>query len=130
MAGIPSTIDRSATAKYTRDVNTRTAWIVYIVLRLVFFAVPFAVLMLIGWPWWLALAVATLVALSLSIIFLSKHRGAASESIYHWRNRDRTVDDIAEDEAIRAHAESSGNAHQAEDQAGVERHGDGADPRP
>jgi hypothetical protein len=81
-------------------VNTRTAWIVYVVLRLVFFAVPFAVLYLIGWPWWLALVVATLIALSLSVIFLSRQRGTASTSIYDWRNRDRTADDIVEDEAL------------------------------
>lgn len=80
--------------------NTGKAWAVYIVLRIVFFAAPFAVFMLIGWPWWLALAVATLIALSLSVIFLSKQRSAASTSIYEWRGRDRTSDDIAEDEAL------------------------------
>lgn len=88
-------------------VNTRTAWTVYIVLRLAFFAVPFAALMLIGWPWWLAAITATLAAVSLSVIFLSKPRESAAESIYTWRNRDRTVDDIAEDAAI-AEAESTG----------------------
>lgn len=69
-------------------------------LRVLFFAVPFAALFLIGWPWWLALAVATLVALALSVIFLSKQRGTASTSIYAWRMRDRTADDIDEDEAL------------------------------
>jgi len=79
-------------------VNTGKAWALYVVLRVVFFAVPFAVLMLMNWPWWLALIIATLVALALSVIFLSKPRGEASTSIYEWRNRDRTSDDIAEDE--------------------------------
>lgn len=82
--------------------NTRTAWIAYTVLRLLFLAVPFAVLMIIGWPWWLALAVSTLIALSLSIIFLSKSRETASTSIYEWRNRDRTADDVVEDDAVEA----------------------------
>lgn len=82
--------------------NTRTAWIVYTVLRLAFFAAPFALLMLIGWPWWLAAVTATLVAVSLSMIFLAKPREAAAESIYDWRTRDRTPDDIAEDAAIDA----------------------------
>lgn len=95
-------------------VNTRTAWTVYIVLRLAFFAVPFAALMLIGWPWWLAAITATLAAVSLSVIFLSKPRESAAESIYTWRNRDRTVDDIAEDAAI-AEAESTGTGTVAED---------------
>lgn len=83
-------------------VNTRKAWTVYIVLRLVFFAVPFALLMLIGWPGWLAAVTAALVAVSLSVIFLAKPRDTASTSIYEWRNRDRTHDDIVEDDAVDA----------------------------
>lgn len=81
-------------------VNTGKSWALYIVLRIVFFAVPFGVLLLINWPWWLALLVATLIALALSVIFLSKQRGEASTSIYEWRNRDRTADDIVEDELV------------------------------
>ncbi len=71
-------------------------------LRIVFFAVPFAVLFFIGWPWWLALAISTLIALALSVIFLSKQRSTASSSIYEWRMRERTADDIVEDEAVDA----------------------------
>lgn len=71
-------------------------------LRLVFFAVPFALLFWIGWPWWLALIVAALVGVSLSVIFLSKQRTTASSSIYEWRMQKRTSDDIAEDEATDA----------------------------
>lgn len=80
--------------------STRTAWIVYSTLRLLFFAVPFAALYAIGWAWWAAALVATLVSVSLSVIFLGKSRSAASESIYDWRTRDRTADDIVEDEAL------------------------------
>ena len=80
----------------------RTAWIVYSLARLAFFAVPFAALMLIGWPWWLSAVVATLAAVSLSVIFLSRQREVASASIYAWRHRDRTADDIAEDTALDA----------------------------
>jgi hypothetical protein len=87
-------------------VNTRKAWIVYTVLRLAFFAVPFAALMLIDWPWWLAAITAMLVGISLSVIFLSRPRETAATSVYDWRNRDRTVDDIAEDAAL-AEAEAT-----------------------
>jgi len=87
-------------------VNTRKAWIVYTVLRLAFFAVPFAALMLIDWPWWLAAITAMLVGISLSVIFLSKPRETAATSVYDWRNRDRTADDIAEDAAL-AEAEAT-----------------------
>ncbi len=80
----------------------RTAWIVYSLARLAFFAVPFAALMFIGWPWWLSAIVASLAAVSLSIIFLARQREAASASFYEWRHRDRTEDDIAEDAALDA----------------------------
>ena len=90
--------------------SPRTAWIVYSLLRLAFFAVPFAALMLLlttrGFPQLpaalISAIVAALVAVSLSVIFLSKPREAAAESIYAWRSRDRTADDVAEDEAMEA----------------------------
>lgn len=88
--------------------NTRTAWIVYSLLRLAFFAVPFAVVMILltmrGFSQVLAAiisaVVAALVAVSLSVIFLAKPREAASTSIYEWRNRKRTADDEVEDAAV------------------------------
>ncbi|GAA2188884.1 hypothetical protein GCM10009786_19740 [Leucobacter alluvii] len=82
--------------------NPRTAWIVYIVLRLLFFAVPFTVLFLIGLQPWIAAVFAALIGVALSVIFLARPRSTASESIYDWRNRDRTPDDIVEDEAVEA----------------------------
>lgn len=82
--------------------KSRSAWLVYVVLRLVFFVVPFAALMLIGWTWWLSAIVATLAAVSLSVIFLNRQRSAASESIYAWRTKERTEDDVIEDEAVDA----------------------------
>ena len=86
----------------------RKAWITYTVLRLLFFAVPFAGLYVlglsVGWSMMMSGAVAAVIAMligaSLSILVLSKARERASESIYDWRNRDRTADDIAEDEAV------------------------------
>lgn len=95
----PGPVDRLA------RVNTRKAWILYVVLRLAFFAVPFAALMLIGWPWWLSAITATLVGVSLSIIFLSKPRETAASSIHDWRHRGHTTDDIAEDAEISAGTE-------------------------
>lgn len=86
----------------------RKAWITYTVLRLLFFAVPFAGLYVLGlslgWSMMLAGAVAAIIAMligaSLSILLLSRSREQASESIYDWRNRDRTEDDIVEDAAV------------------------------
>jgi len=80
--------------------KTRTAWITYTALRLLFFAVPFGILYVLGIQPWLSAVFAALIGVSLSIIFLSRPRDAASESIYEWRNRDRTADDIVEDDAM------------------------------
>lgn len=100
--------------------NSRKAWIVYSLLRLVFFAVPFGVLMWLlssqGVGYWptalISVIVAALISVSLSLIFLSKLRDAASTSIYDWRMRDRTADDIVEDEALDATRQSgTGEQH-------------------
>ena len=81
-------------------VKTSTAWIVFSLLRLLFFAVPFMVLHLIGWPWYFSVTVAALISVSLSIILLSRPRERAALSIQEWRDRDRTADDIAEDAVL------------------------------
>lgn len=50
----------------------------------------------------IAAVTAALISMSLSVLFLSKPREQAAQSIVDWRNRDRTADDIAEDAAIEA----------------------------
>lgn len=77
-------------------------------LRLLFFVVPFAALYALGLALGftmmlsgiIAAVLAALIGVSLSILLLSKPREEASESIYAWRNRDRTADDVAEDAVI------------------------------
>ena len=84
----------------TENRSNRKAWLTYTLLRLAFFFVPLVVLYLIGLgPWWSA-GFATLIGVALSILLLSKPREQASESIYDWRNRDRTADDIVEDDIL------------------------------
>ncbi|MEN9752229.1 MAG: hypothetical protein RLZZ600_1276 [Actinomycetota bacterium] len=61
------------------------AWLPYTILRLVFLIVPFFILWAIGFQPWVAAIVAALIALSLSIIFLSKFRNATSEEIFNAR---------------------------------------------
>ncbi|WP_241488050.1 DUF4229 domain-containing protein [Leucobacter japonicus] len=107
--------------------NTRSAWLVYIVLRLLFFAVPFAALYLIGIQPWLAAVFAALIGVALSVIFLSRSRATASESIYDWRNRDRTADDIVEDEAVDAEADATPAASGSDAPADTTISGDPAD---
>mgnify|MGYP001100716670 CR=1 FL=1 len=93
-----------------------TAWIVYSALRLLFFAVPFAVLYFIGWHWLLSAVVATLIAVSLSVIFLSKQRATAAQSIQTWRDQERTADDIVEDDAVEA-ASDAGSSEEPQQPA-------------
>lgn len=80
------------------------AWFIYILLRLAFFIVPFALLVWLGtvtWlPVWLAAIFAAIIGLALSMLLLSRSRNRASTSIYDWRNRSRTADDIEEDDVI------------------------------
>ena len=79
------------------------SWITYTVLRLLVFAVPLAILLLIGVVWWLAVIAAALIGLCLSYIFLSRPRNAVSSDLYAVRHRDtpvRSEDDDVEDAAV------------------------------
>lgn len=83
--------------------KTRNAWTVYIVLRLLFFAVPFGLMYVIGVKVWLAAVFAALIGVALSVLLLSKQRAVASESIYEWRTRDHgRADALVEDDAVDA----------------------------
>lgn len=98
--------------------NPRSAWITYTALRLLFFAVPFALLYVLGLSLQFSMMVSALIAavlaalisVSLSVLLLSKSREVASESIYDWRNRERTADDIIEDDAMDAAEAAGGDA--------------------
>lgn len=79
------------------------SWLTYTVLRLLVFAVPLAILLLVGVVWWLAVIAAALIGLCLSYIFLSRPRNAVSSDLYAVRHREtpaRSEDADAEDAAI------------------------------
>lgn len=88
--------------------NSQKAWATYVVLRLLFFVVPFAgvfwltssLSMPLIFAAVIAAVLAGLIAMSLSLLFLSRSRERAAESIYAWRHRDRTADDVIEDEVV------------------------------
>ncbi|MEB4614651.1 DUF4229 domain-containing protein, partial [Leucobacter sp. M11] len=83
-------------------------WAVYSILRVLFFLVPFGLIL------WLTLSMglmpviagsiaallAAAIGLALSVLFLSKQRSEASASIVAWQQKKRTADDIVEDEAV------------------------------
>ena len=81
------------------------SWLTYTVLRLLMFAVPLVVLLLLDVVWWLAVIAAALIGLCLSYIFLGRSRNAVSTDLYRARNRDKPVaspDEADEDSAIDA----------------------------
>ncbi|MEO6825971.1 MAG: DUF4229 domain-containing protein [Microbacteriaceae bacterium] len=83
------------------------AWVSYSVLRLLFFAIPLAILLLLQITWWIALVAAALIGLCLSYIFLRSPRDRVAQSIYLATHRDApvtNVDDETEDAAVDAAA--------------------------
>lgn len=83
-------------------VSTRKAWLLYSTIRIGMFAVAFALLFWIGAAWWLAAVLAGLISAALSVLFLDRFRSQAATGIQEWRDRDRTADDIVEDDSIEA----------------------------
>jgi hypothetical protein len=81
------------------------SWITYTVLRLLVFAVPLAILLLLGVVWWFSVIAAALIGLCLSYIFLTRPRNAVSSELYAVRHRttpSRSEDDQVEDAAVDA----------------------------
>jgi hypothetical protein len=93
------------------------SWLTYTVLRLLVFAVPLAILLLLGVVWWLAVIAAALIGLCLSYIFLSRPRNAVSSDLYAVRHREKPApseDADAEDAAIDGSAMASERERRAE----------------
>ncbi|MEN2742627.1 DUF4229 domain-containing protein [Microbacterium sp. X-17] len=91
------------------------SWLTYTVLRLVLFAVPLVILLLLGIVWYASVIAAALIGLCLSYILLAKQRHAVASDLYAARHREKPAPsaDDAEDEAIdAAQAEAAtGEAH-------------------
>lgn len=78
-------------------------WLTYTLLRVAFFIVPFAVLMLFNITWWISAILAAIIGLSSSYIFLARLRDRMSTAIYEARVRRKAAtpgaDETAEDSA-------------------------------
>ena len=78
-------------------------WLSYTLLRVAFFAVPFAILMLFNITWWISAILAAIIGLSSSYIFLARLRNRMSTAIYEARVKQKTAtpgaDETAEDSA-------------------------------
>lgn len=78
-------------------------WLSYTLLRLLFFVVPFVVLILFQIPWWVAALIAAVIGLTLSYILLARLRSRMSTAIYEARQKSaaerRSADEKLEDRA-------------------------------
>lgn len=78
------------------------AWVVYTVLRVLAFAVPFGVLAAIGLDWWWAALIAAVIGFCLSYILLRRPREAVASQIAAARANAgaRGADESAEDDVV------------------------------
>ncbi|WP_309710616.1 DUF4229 domain-containing protein [Pseudolysinimonas sp.] len=77
------------------------AWLLFSALRVLVFAVPFAILYALGLEWWLAALIAAVVGFCLSYIFLRPLRDRVASQLAEARSAapKPTDDEAAEDTA-------------------------------
>jgi len=86
-------------------VKSIPAWVYYTVLRLVLFAVPLTVLLLLRVHWLISVVAAAVIGLCLSYLLLRKPREALSRDLFELRHREKAPvhpDDEVEDAAVDA----------------------------
>lgn len=78
------------------------AWVVYTVLRVLAFAVPFGILVALRVDWWWAAVIAAVIGFCLSYILLRSPREAVARSLAEARASagKRGDDEAAEDDAV------------------------------
>ncbi|TFB87301.1 DUF4229 domain-containing protein [Cryobacterium algoricola] len=93
------------------------SWLSYSVYRILMFAVPLAVLLMLSIVWWISAIVAALIGLCLSYIFLRKPREQVARDLYTARHPTAEVvhpDAESEDAAIDRAADAAEAAEIAE----------------
>jgi hypothetical protein len=75
--------------------------VLFSVIRVALFAVPFAILMAMGIPWWGSALLATVIGACLSYLFLDRQRREVAATLQYWReNSHRDRDNDVENEAL------------------------------
>lgn len=74
-------------------------WVGYSIARLIVFAIPFVVLMLLGLVWWLSAIVAAIVGFCVSYIFFKSPRENLAKSL-QWKKAQQNSDSAVEDAAL------------------------------
>lgn len=78
----------------------KKSWIAYIVARVMVFALPLAVLLILGFNPYFSTGVAAIVGLALSILFLSRWRSALSTEIFERVNSKKDEAATTEDAIV------------------------------
>ena len=76
----------------------KKSWILYIVARVLVFALPLTLLLVLGFNAYYSTGIAAIIGLALSVLLLSRWRSALSEEIYNRVNKRESADTKAEDE--------------------------------
>ncbi|MBX3091611.1 MAG: DUF4229 domain-containing protein [Cryobacterium sp.] len=75
--------------------------ILYSIIRVVLFAVPFIVFMLIGIWWWVSALTAAIIAACISYLFLNRQRHEVAEVVSSWgKGTHSDADNDVENEAL------------------------------
>jgi len=111
------------TTIYAESMKAVPSWLSYSVYRILMFAVPLAVLLMLSIVWWVSAIVAALIGLCLSYIFLRAPREKVALDLYTARHPTADVvhpDAESEDAAIdrAADAAEAAEAAEAADAAG------------
>ena len=105
------------TTIYAESMKAVPSWLSYSVYRILMFAVPLAVLLMLSIVWWISAIVAALIGLCLSYIFLRTPREQVARDLYTARHPTAEVvhpDAESEDAAIDRAADAAEAAEAAE----------------
>lgn len=84
------------------------------------FAGIFALVWWLGARWWLAVVLAALISMAVSILVLDRYRQRAAEGLQDWRDRKHTDDSLFEDEIVDGNPEILHRASDADAETGTE----------
>ena len=85
--------------------NSTRQIVIYSILRILLFAVPFTIFMLMNIAWWASALFATGIAVSLSYLLLVKQRHQVATTVESWRHGTNTdADNDLENAALDAAA--------------------------
>ena len=83
--------------------NSSRQIVIYSILRLLLFVVPFTIFMLLNIEWWVSALLATVIAVCLSYLLLLKQRHAVAATVETWGKGNNTdADNDLENAAIDA----------------------------